>query len=1613
MKRRTIQLAVLLVLSTTSTISFADVLIAWRASEGFFKNGDGATGFLNASVNTDQEALAQLIWAGSDNTADPPSAGGGVTGDDVLLDTFTINTDNSHSTYGDGWTANTQVPYPADGGGSVYARVFENTSPEVGSLYYDAAILEAHDLSPPAAPQWYEVNSTIFDGDELTSVVSGEVSNVPPVAQNDSTGTHVNTPVQFDVSANDSDTDGTLDLVTVDLDPNTDLQQVTFVVPGEGTYTVNSAAIVTFTPEPTFTGESSVTYTINDDEGANSNVATFTVSVNVPPSAVQDSALTQLDTPVLVNVTANDTDADGTIDVATVDLETDVEGRQTTATVEGQGTYTVDDLGNVTFTPESGFVGESVATYTANDDDGATSNTATITIRVNDLPVAENDSALTTIGTPTTKNVTENDTDSDGTIDTASVDLDPTAEGQQTTFSVAGEGTYTVDDVGNITFTPQSGFTGTSTIGYTVNDNDGGTSNEASFAVTVGAATGWSVTDIVSLDGTTHVAGTEVTYEVVVAYEGTDADTNGLLSVALPEGLSFLSAEGCTEDTGTVSCPISSDNLGEGGDTFEITADIAPDFRGDPEVVATVTAGDVTDNNPDDDEMDFTIGVYGVIDLSIDAEGDDYVIQNGEGTVTYSVVNAGPSTAFDVELKIVGLDGAEDVSGCTDSETQTGVLYCLIGDMGPEGDAEVVINFSPTDSVGTEVESQTTVTGGEKEEEDDSDNQATYEFLIVGTADISLAIDSESNWDDDLYAAGVPFPVSFTVTNDGPDYAFDIELTQVLPEPIIEVTELDDRCELSEGIVTCWIETLGVPFIDDCAGIDSVCFTENEVILNGIPNSTTFEFVVAADPAYQGAITNTVTVSNPGTDPDSPDRTASEEITITRVIDLFADLEVAPNPALPGGTISGVVYYGNYGPSTAVDSTIVFTFPEGVTPTFGDGASCSGTGTVTCELEDIVAGEGGAGELRFTAAISHSAQGAAPVSVIAAADATEEDPEDNSDSSLLSVSGEADLGIDGDVSGVVTSYGGFVYELDLLNYGPGDATNIVVTVELDGQLEFDSEGSDEDCTQDESDITCEFEGLDYDDDMIFEVAVITDGAEPGDRLESVFSVSSDEADIDLEDNEVTIESVVITTIDLGLALDNGVDEVTAGEEFTYDIEVTNYGPAFAEFPSLLVAPSPLAEWIEVHPYEGCLSVDRGVLCLLPELDADDSAIFEVRFLAAEGGSGEAVASLEILSDLHETDPEDNTLSVSTDILGDRDGDGTSDEDDNCPFDANEDQADSDDDGAGNVCDNCATANADQADTDLDGAGDACDDCPADPAKIAVGICGCGSVDIDDGDGICGLAGEGVPADNCPDVSNAEQEDEDEDGVGDACDNCVDDENEDQLDSDGDGLGDACDNCPDAENTDQVDTDGDGVGDACDMCPADALDDADEDGICGDLDNCSDVPNPDQVDIDLDGLGDLCDECPEGSVDTDGDGFCDNADNCPDEANDDQLDMDGDGDGDVCDVCPTNTGDDPDGDGICGIEDNCPDVANDFQTDLDGDGIGDDCDACPTLQGEYCPDDVEVDGDATVPDVGFADVDLTVDDQQLSCSCAATSTGSNSGLVWLGLLGLALAIRRRK
>jgi gliding motility-associated-like protein len=315
--------------------------------------------------------------------------------------------------------------------------------------------------------------------------------NDSPVAVNDSGITNEDTPITLvSITANDTDVDGTVDAGAIDLDPLTGGVQNTFSS-SEGIWTVNANGDVTLTPALNFNGIASRNYTVNDNSSAVSNAATIMITVNAVndlPAAVNDSGTTDEDIPVtIVSIAANDTDVDGTVDIGTVDLDPLIGGVQNTFSSPA-GVWNVNVNGDVTLAPTLNFNGTASKTYTVNDDSGASSNSATITIiinSVNDSPVAGNDNGTTDEDTPVTLiGITANDTDVDGTVDAGKVDIDPLTSGMQNIFNKA-DGGWNVNANGDVTFTPALNFNGVTSLNYTTNDDSGAASNVAVVTVTV------------------------------------------------------------------------------------------------------------------------------------------------------------------------------------------------------------------------------------------------------------------------------------------------------------------------------------------------------------------------------------------------------------------------------------------------------------------------------------------------------------------------------------------------------------------------------------------------------------------------------------------------------------------------------------------------------------------------------------------------------------------------------------------------------------------------------------------------------------------------------------------------------------------------------------------------------------------------------------------------------------------------------------------------------------------------------------------------------------------------------------------------------------------------
>ena len=243
----------------------------------------------------------------------------------------------------------------------------------------------------------------------------------------------------------------------------------TKTVDGVGTYTVAADGTVTFVPEKSFTGTAPAVTVVREDMNGTKASATYTPTVTpvrptaAPAESTDVQGATQTGKPVFTEgnsrVPMND------------DVAATFDDGSTTKTVDGVGTYTVAADGTVTFVPEPSFTGTAPAVTVVREDMNGTKASATYTPSVTPITITPTDKVSEDVqNVPQTQTPTF-DLSNDKTAEITSKKLVNPATGQptdETSVTVAGEGTYTIDPTtGAVTFTPEKDFVGTAT-GVTV-----------------------------------------------------------------------------------------------------------------------------------------------------------------------------------------------------------------------------------------------------------------------------------------------------------------------------------------------------------------------------------------------------------------------------------------------------------------------------------------------------------------------------------------------------------------------------------------------------------------------------------------------------------------------------------------------------------------------------------------------------------------------------------------------------------------------------------------------------------------------------------------------------------------------------------------------------------------------------------------------------------------------------------------------------------------------------------------------------------------------------------------------------------------------------------------
>lgn len=441
--------------------------------------------------------------------------------------------------------------------------------------------------------------------------------NDPPVGGADFANTNEDTLIDIDVLANDSDVEGTA------------LSVYTYTQPLRGSVskvTVNGRWHLRYTPAANTSGADSFTYVARDAGGANSASTPVSVTVNPvndAPVARQDSATTLEDTPITINVLANDTDTEG--DTLTV----------TSFSLNGgtnQGTLILNPDKTLTYVPSYNFNGSATISYQISDGTATASSTVSLTITpVLDLPIARDDVATT--------------------VEESSVDIpllanDDPGEGPATveyTFALVGGSASVNTLTGVATFHPNANFNGVGGFSYRIKDSNNAVS-DGQVTITVSPVNDapTAVNDSVSLDEDSSFTFAPLANDLDV-----DGDTLTLTSVS--QGLHGS----VTFDSTSITYVPEADF--QGSDSLTYT--LSDGNGGDATATISLTVTEVNDTPLALDDVlvvaeDAAATSIAVLANDTDLDGDSLAVtgvsspQNGTASFTGGAVFYSPSAHF-------------------------------------------------------------------------------------------------------------------------------------------------------------------------------------------------------------------------------------------------------------------------------------------------------------------------------------------------------------------------------------------------------------------------------------------------------------------------------------------------------------------------------------------------------------------------------------------------------------------------------------------------------------------------------------------------------------------------------------------------------------------------------------------------------------------------------------------------------------------------------------------------------------------------------------------------------------------------------------------------------
>ncbi|MCC6544773.1 MAG: DUF11 domain-containing protein, partial [Nitrospirae bacterium] len=579
-------------------------------------------------------------------------------------------------------------------------------------------------------------------------------------------------------------------------------------------------------------------------------------------------------------------------------------------------------------------------------------------------------------------------------------------------------------------------ITNSATVSASTSDLISG-NNTATASTTVNATADLSITKTDTPDPVT-VGGT-LTYTLAVTNNGPSTASTVSVSDTLPAGVTYGSASGtgwaCSQSAGIVTCTRSTLALGAAPPiTITVTAPGTSGSITNSATVSTITNDPTIGNNTATASTTVNAAASADLEMVSNIDAPDPVVAGASMTYTYTVINNGPSTATNLDVKGYLPPGVTYVSavgtGWTCSESSL-VVTCTRTSLTSGTTAPIIVITVLAKSEGGTMSSSATVSSSVGDPIA-SNNSKTAGTNVTSSSDLSIIKTGPAT-----VTTNGAMTYTLAVTNNGPSTATSVSVSDTLPAGVTftSFSAAGWNCVHNTGLVSCTLPSSLAPGAAPSIAIN------------------------ATAPSTPGPISNTATVSSAVNDPVNGNNSSTLSTSSNSPPLTSADLSItktdSPDPVLVNQNLTYLITVTNNGPDAATGVSVTDTLPAGVTyvsATPSQGSCSQAAGTVTCPIGTIAY----PGSATVTIVVTPTAAGTLNNS--AGVSSTTSDPNgSNNNVGPVSTVVNSAPGIGADLSVTNTDspdpvplVGGHVtYTIVVTNNGPGSATGVTMTDLLD------------------------------------------------------------------------------------------------------------------------------------------------------------------------------------------------------------------------------------------------------------------------------------------------------------------------------------------------------------------------------------------------------------------------------------------------------------------------------------------------------------------------------------------------------------------------------------